>query len=52
MGVAAKTIESQAQLNKELLEPVKGLSVVVITAPDREANADSLKKVYSQVDSM
>jgi 2-succinyl-5-enolpyruvyl-6-hydroxy-3-cyclohexene-1-carboxylate synthase len=52
MGIAAKTIDSQAQLTKELSEPVKGVSVVVITAPDREANADFLKKVYSQVDSM
>jgi 2-succinyl-5-enolpyruvyl-6-hydroxy-3-cyclohexene-1-carboxylate synthase len=52
MGVAAKTIESQAQLNKELSEPVKGLSVVVVNVPHREANADFLKKVYSQVDSM
>ena len=52
MGVAAKTIESQAQLNKELSEPVKGLSVVVVSVPNREANADLLKGIYNSVASM
>jgi len=52
IGVSAKTISTQAELKSELASPIKGVSVVVITAPDREANADFLKKVYSQVDSM
>jgi len=52
MGVPAKNISTQAELKAEIATPVKGVSVVVITAPDREANADFLKKVYSQVDSM
>ena len=52
IGVSAKTISTQAELKSELVAPIKGVSVVVITAPDREANADFLKKVYSQVDSM
>ena len=52
IGVPAKTISTQAELKSELAAPIKGVSVVVITAPDREANADFLKKVYSQVDSM
>jgi 2-succinyl-5-enolpyruvyl-6-hydroxy-3-cyclohexene-1-carboxylate synthase len=52
MGVPAKNISNQAELKAEITTPVKGVSVVVITAPDREANADFLKKVYSQVDSM
>ena len=52
IGVPAKTISTQAELKSELMAPIKGVSVVVITAPDREANADFLKKVYSQVDSM
>jgi 2-succinyl-5-enolpyruvyl-6-hydroxy-3-cyclohexene-1-carboxylate synthase len=52
IGVPAKTIATQAELKSELAAPIKGVSVVVITAPDREANADFLKKVYSQVDSM
>jgi 2-succinyl-5-enolpyruvyl-6-hydroxy-3-cyclohexene-1-carboxylate synthase len=52
MGVPAKNISTQAELKAEIATPVKGVNVVVITAPDREANADFLKKVYSQVDSM
>ena len=52
MGVPAKNISTQAELKAEIATPVKGVSVVVITAPDREANADFLKKIYSQVDSM
>jgi len=52
IGVPAKNISTQAELKAEIATPVKGVSVVVITAPDREANADFLKKVYSQVDSM
>ncbi len=52
IGVPAKTISTQAELKSELAAPIKGVSVVAITAPDREANADFLKKVYSQVDSM
>jgi 2-succinyl-5-enolpyruvyl-6-hydroxy-3-cyclohexene-1-carboxylate synthase len=52
MGVPAKNISNQAELKADIATPVKGVNVVVITAPDREANADFLKKVYSQVDSM
>jgi 2-succinyl-5-enolpyruvyl-6-hydroxy-3-cyclohexene-1-carboxylate synthase len=52
IGVPAKNISTQAELKAEIATPVKGVSVVVVTAPDREANADFLKKVYSQVDSM
>ena len=52
MGVAAKTIGSQKELITELSEPVKGLSVVVVNAPNREANADFLKGIYNSVSSM
>jgi 2-succinyl-5-enolpyruvyl-6-hydroxy-3-cyclohexene-1-carboxylate synthase len=52
MGIAAKTIGSQKELSSELLEPVKGLSVVVVSVPNREANADLLKGIYSSVASM
>ncbi len=52
IGVSANTISTQVELKSELAAPIKGVSVVVITAPDREANANFLKKVYSQVDSM
>jgi 2-succinyl-5-enolpyruvyl-6-hydroxy-3-cyclohexene-1-carboxylate synthase len=52
MGVAAKTIDSSAQLKAELAEPVKGISVVVVNAPNRDTNADLLKGIYSSIASM
>ena len=52
MGVAAKTIDSSAQLLRELAEPVKGISVVAINVPNRNANADLLKEIYSSISSM
>ncbi len=52
MGITSKTIGSQKELITELSEPVKGLSVVVVNAPNREANADFLKVIYSSVSSM
>jgi len=52
MGIPAKTIGTQKELITELSEPVKGLSVVVVNAPNREANADFLKGIYNSVSSM
>jgi 2-succinyl-5-enolpyruvyl-6-hydroxy-3-cyclohexene-1-carboxylate synthase len=52
MGVAAKTIGTQKELITELSEPIKGLSVVVVSAPNREVSADFLKVIYSSVTSM
>jgi len=52
MGISAKTINSQAQLNSELTDSIKGISVVVINVPNREAGADLLKGIYSSVSSM
>jgi len=52
MGISAKTISSQKELMTELSEPVRGISVVVINAPHREANADFLKEIYKSVSSM
>jgi 2-succinyl-5-enolpyruvyl-6-hydroxy-3-cyclohexene-1-carboxylate synthase len=52
MGIASKTIGSQKELITELSGPVKGLSVVVVNAPTREANADFLKGIYNSVSSM
>jgi 2-succinyl-5-enolpyruvyl-6-hydroxy-3-cyclohexene-1-carboxylate synthase len=52
MGVAAKTIDSLPQLKAELTEPVKGISVVVVNAPNRDANADQLKGIYNNISSM
>jgi len=52
MGISAKTIDSQGQLISELAEPVKGISVVVVNAPNRETGADLLKGIYNNVTSM
>jgi 2-succinyl-5-enolpyruvyl-6-hydroxy-3-cyclohexene-1-carboxylate synthase len=52
MGIKATTIDSQPQLLKELSEPVKGISVVVVNVPNREAGADFLKGIYNSVSSM
>jgi 2-succinyl-5-enolpyruvyl-6-hydroxy-3-cyclohexene-1-carboxylate synthase len=52
MGIPAKTIGTQRELITELSEPIKGLSVVVVNAPNREANADSLKGIYKSISSM
>ena len=52
MGISAKTIDSSAQLIKELAEPVKGVSVVVVNVPKREVNADLLKEIYNSISSM
>jgi 2-succinyl-5-enolpyruvyl-6-hydroxy-3-cyclohexene-1-carboxylate synthase len=52
MGVAAKTISTQKELIVELSEPIKGLSVVVVNAPDRDVSADFLKGIYNSVASM
>jgi len=52
MGIDSKTIDSQAQLISELAEPVKGISVVVVNAPNRETGADLLKGIYNNISSM
>lgn len=52
IGVSAKKVSSKEELKSELVAPVKGISVVVVTAPDREATAEFLKNIYSSVDSM
>jgi len=52
MGIAAKTIGTQKELIAELSEPIKGLSVVVVNAPERELSADFLKGIYNSVASM
>ena len=52
MGISAKTIGTQKELTKELSEPVKGMSVVVVNVPNRDANADFLKGIYKSISSM
>ena len=52
MGISAKTIGTQKELTMELSEQVKGMSVVVVNVPNREANADFLKGIYKSISSM
>jgi 2-succinyl-5-enolpyruvyl-6-hydroxy-3-cyclohexene-1-carboxylate synthase len=52
MGVPAKTIDSLSQLKAELAEPLKGIAVVVVNVPNRDANAELLKEIYNSVSSM
>ena len=52
MGISAKTIGTQKELTTELSEPVKGMSVVVVDVPNRDANADFLKGIYKSISSM
>jgi 2-succinyl-5-enolpyruvyl-6-hydroxy-3-cyclohexene-1-carboxylate synthase len=52
MGITAKTIDSLPQLKVELTEPVKGISIVVVNVPNRDANADFLKGIHGSISSM
>jgi 2-succinyl-5-enolpyruvyl-6-hydroxy-3-cyclohexene-1-carboxylate synthase len=52
MGIAAKTISSADELTQELAKPVAGISVVVCSVPDREANADLIKSLYEKMSSI
>jgi 2-succinyl-5-enolpyruvyl-6-hydroxy-3-cyclohexene-1-carboxylate synthase len=51
-GLATSEVKNQSELNAELAKPVAGLSLVVVTAPDREKNADFLQEIYASVNSM
>jgi 2-succinyl-5-enolpyruvyl-6-hydroxy-3-cyclohexene-1-carboxylate synthase len=52
LGLQSRTIDSLEQLKKEILEPEKGIRIVVVNVPNREANADLLKGIYSSISSM
>jgi 2-succinyl-5-enolpyruvyl-6-hydroxy-3-cyclohexene-1-carboxylate synthase len=52
MGKAAKEISTQAELQSEIALPIKGVSVVVISVPSRESNADFLQGIYKSISSM
>ena len=45
MGIAAKQITTLKELESEIKAPIFGVSVVVCDVPDRESNADNLKKI-------
>jgi 2-succinyl-5-enolpyruvyl-6-hydroxy-3-cyclohexene-1-carboxylate synthase len=52
MGISAKTIDNTTDLVKDLTTPIKGLSVVVLNAPNREANADLIKELSEKMKSL
>ena len=51
-GLMTSTVEKQSELIAELSKPVVGLSLVVVSVPDRESNADNLEAIYSSMDSI
>ena len=52
MGVDAKEIRSLKELEAEIKAPISGVSVVVCDVPDRESNADNLKKIVEALTSI
>jgi 2-succinyl-5-enolpyruvyl-6-hydroxy-3-cyclohexene-1-carboxylate synthase len=52
MGINAKTIDNAQDLTKELTTPIKGLSVVVLDVPNRDANADLIKDLAEKMKSL
>ena len=51
-GISASAVGTKSELLAEIGKPVSGLSVVVVSVPDRESNADLLKRIYNSVSSM
>ncbi len=51
-GVSTSEVTNQAQLITELSKPVSGISIVVVAAPNRESNADTLQAFYKSLDSI
>jgi 2-succinyl-5-enolpyruvyl-6-hydroxy-3-cyclohexene-1-carboxylate synthase len=52
MGIDAKQISSLKELEAEIKAPISGVSVVVCDVPDRESNADNLKKIVESLSSI
>jgi 2-succinyl-5-enolpyruvyl-6-hydroxy-3-cyclohexene-1-carboxylate synthase len=52
MGISAKQITSLKELENEVKAPISGVSVVVCDVPDRESNADNLKRVLEALSSI
>ena len=52
MGIDAKQISSIKELEAEIKAPISGISVVVCDVPDRESNADNLKKTVESISSI
>lgn len=52
MGISAKQISSIKELEAEIKAPVLGVSIVVCDVPDRESNADNLKRIFDSLNSI
>lgn len=51
-GLETSTVKSASELKTELQKPITGLSLVVVSVPDRESNADNLLAIYKSIDSI
>lgn len=51
-GLATSKVSNVAELRAAIAEPVKGISLVVVEAPDRESNAENLLKIYESISSI
>jgi 2-succinyl-5-enolpyruvyl-6-hydroxy-3-cyclohexene-1-carboxylate synthase len=49
LNIKTSSVNSVAQLEKELSQPIEGIRVVVAQMPDRESNAELLKQVHSSL---
>jgi len=52
LGVRSKTITSIDELQREMLEPVIGLSILVAHVPSREENAQMIFELYQGIESI
>jgi 2-succinyl-5-enolpyruvyl-6-hydroxy-3-cyclohexene-1-carboxylate synthase len=52
MGFAAKQIMTLKELEAEVAAPISGINIVVCDVPDRESNADNLKKIIESLASI
>jgi 2-succinyl-5-enolpyruvyl-6-hydroxy-3-cyclohexene-1-carboxylate synthase len=51
-GITASTVGTKSELLAEIAKPISGISVVVVSVPDRESNADNLQGIYKSISSM
>ena len=51
-GLATSEVKNQAELVSELAKPIEGISLVIVSAPDREFNAENLQAFYKSIDSI
>lgn len=52
MGINSSRVENFEQLSRELDGEIRGVRVVEVVVPDREANADYIKEIYTRIESL